>query len=397
MITHEEALARICEHVSPLGPEEVDTYSAVGRVLAGDVRAMVDSPPFNKAAMDGYAVREADVRALPADLELVDSSFAGQPAGRDLGAGKCVEVATGAPVPAGADMVVMVEHTQALPEGRIRVKKVSGHNICAQGEDVQKGQLIGKAGEPLTPLRVGVMAAGGHDRLTVYRRPSIAVLCTGTEVREPGETLAPGQIFNSNGPMLCSLLRRHARELHYLGIAGDVETELRQAVRRGLRSDVFVLAGGVSVGKYDLVPDVLSDFEVAIAFHGCAIKPGKPTLFGVADGSYVFGLPGNPQSAFVIYHVLLRPMLARVSGRTDLPPAYRRARMAEGFRAKPGRKRFVPCRMETPGGELRLRPVEYSGSADITGASAADAFFVVPSGTDGVKESEVVEFFEVCA
>ncbi|MGD2175914.1 MAG: hypothetical protein PVJ27_10965, partial [Candidatus Brocadiaceae bacterium] len=217
MIDYEEALKLVLSECEPCSAEDVDTASACGRVLAQDVEARISSPPFNKAAMDGYAVRAEDVRELPAELEVVGEVFAGKPPGATVGPRQAAVITTGAPVPGEADTVVMVEHTEKLPGSRVRVLKLSGSNICSEGEDVRAGDTVLREGQELTPLRIGIAAAAGYARLRVHRRPSGALLCTGTEVVEPGEEPAGGQIFNANGPMLGALMRPACRSFEYLG------------------------------------------------------------------------------------------------------------------------------------------------------------------------------------
>ncbi len=395
MIAHEEAIQLIRRHVAVLDTEEVETAQCAGRFLAADVVARLPSPPFDKAAMDGFAVRSGDVSKLPVELVVVGESFAGGWPDFSIGPGQCARIATGAPVPEGADMVVMVEHTCELPGEKVRVEKLSGNNVCPRGEDIREGQLVLSAGQMLTPLRVGVAASVGYDRLGVYRRPTVALLCTGTEVVEPPVPVGKGQIYNSNGPMLSSLLAPLSSSFHYLGIVGDREDELREAIAQGLQSDVLVIAGGISVGEYDLVPRLLGELGVELIFHGCAIKPGKPVLFGTRGGSCVFGLPGNPQSCFVVFHVLLRAAVLLMSGAEELPPFYRTGMMRSGFPNKPGRKSFRPCRIEVQDGVNYIVPVAYKGSADIMGASSADGYFVVAPEVELVEEGQPMQFFEV--
>lgn len=394
MISHEEALRLIEARVGLLEPEEVAIADLAGRTLAGDVVSPVASPPFDKAAMDGYAVRASDVRDLPAELEIVGECRAGSWREFDLGAGQCAAIATGASVPAAADMVVMVEHTTELPGGRVRIEKLSGPNICAAGEDIRVGQVVLHSGETLTPLRLGVAAATGHRTLSVRRRPGIALLCTGSEIVEPPETPANAQIYNSNGPILTSLLRPLAADLDYLGAIADRGPELENAFRSGLERDLFIITGGVSVGPYDLVPSVLESLGVENVFHNCATKPGKPILFGKRGKTSVFGLPGNPLSCFVVFNIVLRPAIAHMAGADVIPPLYKTGVMTHGFRNKPGRKTFAPCSVRAEDGVNRIQRLASHGSADIMGASAADGLLVIPRNAERIEAGQVVEFIE---
>ncbi len=395
MIPYEKALELIDLRTAPLGAQEVPTIECGGRVLAEEVIARIPSPPFNKSAMDGYAVRSADVRELPAKLKLVGESLAGGWPDFAVGPGQCAAIATGAPVPEGADTVVMVEHTERLENGVIRVERLSGANICAQGEDVQEGDVVLKPGQLLTPLEAGVAAAAGYARLKVSRKPSVALVCTGTEVKEPGEKISAGQIFNSNAYLLAALLEPEAREFHYLGIVGDDTASVKAAIEKGLESDVLIISGGVSVGPFDLVPDALAAVGVETVFHKVAIKPGMPVFFGRRGGAHVFGMPGNPLSCFVVFHILVRRAFARMTGWSESPPFLAEGRLTRDVRTKGGRRTFRPCHIEAKAGQVLLTPAEHRGSADITGAADADGFFVVPGDVSQVDEGEIVEFFEV--
>lgn len=398
MISHEEALRLIHERVRTLGTESLPLRECAGRVLAADATARVASPPFDKAAMDGYAVRSADVGALPVELQRIGDSLAGSRPDLRIGPGECCGIATGAPVPAGADLVVRIEDTAALPDHRVRILKVSRKNICAAGEDIALGQVVLRAGERLTPLRLGIAAASGHDRLIVYRKPSIALLCTGTEIVEAPAEPRPGQIYNSNGPMLRALLEPLGGAFDYLGIVEDTPAAMEAAVRRGLEKDLLVVTGGVSAGPLDLVPGVLEKAGVRIAFHKCAIKPGKPVLFGTFEQggrtSCVFALPGNPLSCYVVHHVLMLPAIARMSGSEEIAPVYRRGVARKGFPYSTRRKHYCPCRVETIGGVSYLERAPSHGSADIMSACAVRAFMALPPGLEQVADGQELDYFE---
>lgn len=395
MIEYDVAREMMLAETAPVGTERMETAAACGHVLAEDVTARIASPPFDKAAMDGYAVRARDVQDRPADLAIVGEVFAGDFPEFEVGPGQAAVITTGAPVPPGADMVVMVEHTEKLEDNVVRVRRLSGGNICVEGEDIRAGDVVLHAGALLTPLRVGVAASAGYLTVPVRRRPSGALLCTGSEVVEPGEDPAPGQIYNSNGPMLSSLMRPQCREFTYLGIGADRKDELVAQVRRGLESDILVITGGVSMGQYDLVPKALEAAGVEQVFHKVAVKPGKPTFFGTADGTLVFGMPGNPQSCFVIFKMFVEPAIAAAAGREELPPRLETGVMDEGFDNKPGRMNVMPCYVRRGRGAPRIVRCPYHGSADIVGPSEADAYFIVPRGQERVEEGEELSFFTI--
>jgi len=395
MIQHEDALQIIDDHTPVLDTEVVPTRQSAGRVLAEEVAAKIASPPFDKSAMDGFAVGTTDVGELPAELDLVGESFAGRWPDFKVGPGECARITTGAPVPEGADMVVMVEHTSMPAENTVRVEKLSGENICIMGEDVTEGQIVLKPGETMTAIRAGVAAGAGFGQLRVYRKPSCAIVCTGTEVTEPGEEVGPGRIYNANGPMLRALLAPLASKVDYLGIAADSPAAIEEALAAGLEHDLLVISGGVSVGRYDLVGDVLSSLGAETLFHKVATKPGKPVLFARRGRTIAFGLPGNPLSCFVVFHIMMRAAIARMTGSPQRPPEYRTGYMTHALSNKPGRKTFRPCRVAARDGRSAVALVPSRGSADIMGASAANAFLVIPRDCERLEKGEIVEYFEV--
>ncbi len=395
MMEYAEARDLVLAECAPCRTELLPPGDARGYVLAEDVVARISSPPFPKAAMDGYAVRSRDVEHLPVDLKVVGEAFAGKFPDFSLDAGEAAIIATGAPVPEGADTVVMEEHTRTPSDDTVRVLKLSGDNICPEGEDVREGDTVLTAGQVLTPFRIGMAASAGCDRVRVCGRPDCALLCTGNEVVEPGEAPGKGQIFNSNGPMLSSLLRPLAGDFDYLGIAGDDQKELSRLVRRGLEADVLVVTGGVSVGPRDLVPRVLQDAGVRQEFHKLAIKPGKPTFFGTADGTLVFGMPGNPQSCFVIFKMLVEGALAVLSGAANPPPRLEEGVSAESFPNKPARLNVRPCMVDRSRVPPLLHRCACHGSADIVGPSRADGYFLVPRGAERVEKGQSLRFFSL--
>jgi len=395
MISHEEALKIIDEHTPTLGVETVSVEHCAGRIPAMEVKAKIASPPFDKSAMDGFAVRAADVDSLPAELRLVGDSFAGRWPDFKIGPGECARITTGAPVPQGADMVVMVEHTSMPSENTVRVEKLSGGNICMTGEDVAEGQAVLKAGETVSAIKAGVAAGAGFDRLRVYRKPSCAIVCTGTEVIEPGRAIGPGQIYNANGPMLAALLRPLASKVSYSGIAGDSPEAIETAIAAGFEHDLLVVSGGVSVGRYDLVPDALSNLGAETLFHKVAAKPGKPVLFARRGETICFGLPGNPLSCFVVFHIMMRAAIAKMTGSGHRPPEYRTGYMTHALTNRPGRKTFRPCRAQAVEGKNMITLVPSRGSADIMGAGRGNALMVIPGHCDRIEKGETVEYFEV--
>ena len=315
----DEALRRVLERARPLETETVDVAAAAGRVLAEAARSAVDLPPFDSSAMDGYTLRAADT---PGDLPVVERIAAGRPAGRTLQAGEAMAIATGGEVPGGADAVVPIEVVSET-DGVLHVGEavVAGAHVRPRGGDLRQGETIVDAGVVLGAAHVAALAAGGAARLTVARRPRVAVLTTGTELRPPGSKLEPGQIYDANGPMLAALVRSAGGEPEPLQAVTDDAEAHRDALRRGLEHDVLVSSGGVSVGPHDLVRGVGAELGVEEVFWRIAMRPGKPLWFGVRGDTLVFGLPGNPVSSLVCFELFVRPALLALQGhRSPAPP-----------------------------------------------------------------------------
>jgi len=311
----DEALALVLEWVQPLAAEDVPIARAAGRVVAELALAVTDLPPFDSSAMDGYAVRAADT---PGHLTVVGHSAAGKPEARALGAGEAIVISTGAVVPDGADAVVPVERTS----GDVEVEGVRpGDNIRPRGGDARTGDVIVEHGDVLRPAQLGALAAAGVVTVRCTRRPRVSVLATGSELRGPGETLAPGEIYESNTVLLAAQLESAGAEATVLASVGDDESATRAALKRGLESDVLVTSGGVSVGPHDLVRGALAELDAEEIFWRVAVRPGKPIAFAVRGGTLVFGLPGNPVSSLVGFELFVRPALLALQGARVPGPA----------------------------------------------------------------------------
>jgi len=376
----EQALELVMSNTPRLNTIDIALDAAAGRVLAEDVTSDVDLPPFNKSAMDGYAVRAEDVAAVPAELRVVEEIPAGSTPRRALRAGQCAKIMTGAPVPADADTVVMVEHTEPAGEGRVRILRAvsRGANICLLGEDVRRGQVVVAEGTRLRPFDVALAAAAGRTALRVCRAPDVAIVATGDEVVEPDQVPRPGQIRNSNSSAIAARLRQSGIEADYLGIAPDEPAALRAALEDGLRRDVLIVSGGVSMGDYDLVPNVLQELGVELIFRQVAVKPGRPTVFGRRGDVLVFGLPGNPVSTLVIAELVLLPALRRMMGEKAPAPAMLEAVLDAPLSHRGNRRSFRPVVLRWSDGAWRAAPVEYHGSADLAGAARGTAFAAIP-------------------
>ncbi len=316
MIPVEEALEIVLREAQALPAEEVALDDALLRVLAEDVASDLDLPPFDRAAMDGYALRAADVAGAPVALEIVGEVRAGQWPDLAVGPGQAVRIMTGAPVPPGADAVQPVESTQPLDEFRVTIRSAvpAGANVAPRGSEARAGTLLLSRGRVIDPAAVAVLASAGKARVRVARRPVVALLVTGDEIVAVSDTPAPGQIRNSNGPAVAAQARLAGATVRLLGVAPDRQDAIAEALRAGLSADVLVVSGGVSAGDYDLVEPALLGLGATFLFTKVAIKPGAPLVFGRRSGTLVFGLPGNPVSAQVTFDLFVRPALLKMQG-----------------------------------------------------------------------------------
>lgn len=378
LLTIDEALARVLQHSLPLPAEDVPVAEAAGRVLAVEACALVDLPPFRSSAMDGFAIRAADA---PGRLPVIERIPAGIPAGRELGPGEAMGIATGGSVPAGADAVVPIElvHDHGS-DVEIPESVAIGDNVRPIGGDIRAGESILPAGVVLGPAQLGALAAAGVASVRCARRPRVALLSTGTELRGPGETLGPGQIYESNGPMIAAALARAGAEVERLDHVDDDPATHRRALERGLELDVLVSSGGVSVGPHDLVRSIGAALGVEEVFWGVAVKPGKPLAFGVRGKTLVFGLPGNPVSALVAVELFVRPALLALQGASRPGPDYAWGTLAGPLRANDQRDQLVRARSRIEAGEVLLEPVSGQESHMIARAAAADALVLVRRG-----------------
>lgn len=396
MLDPHQAWALIAADLRPLPPIRLALGAGAGHVLAEDVRADRDLPPADRSAMDGYAVRSADLQVCPCLLKFVGEVAAGSSARPRVAPGTCARIMTGANIPPGADSVVMVEDTKEvgnLVEIRSGVKP--GANILRCGEDARKRQVLIRKGDVLDASRIGVCAAVGRAEIKVFRRPRITVLCTGAELRDPEDTVRPYQVRNSNGPALCAALAlRRFDNVTYLALpdkVGRLAIALRQAC---LRYDVILLTGGMSVGKYDLVRQTIEQIGAAVRLHGVAMKPGKPFLFATLPGNRaIFGLPGNPLSALTGFHEFVLPALRLMSGVN--PHACRPSLclpLGSGLTSKGGRVRYILGRLSLGETMSCVVPVESRSSADLVSAGRADGAIVVPANITRMRTGEIVEF-----
>jgi molybdopterin molybdotransferase len=390
LLSLEEALERILGRATPLGPEGVELSAAAGRVLAADALAAVDLPPFPSSAMDGFAVRSEDT---PGRLPIVARIAAGVPAPRALEAGEAMAIATGGVVPPGSDSVIPIEYV-VEDDNNVEIPEhvVHGDNVRSRGGDVGAGDVVVPRGTRLGPAQIGALAAAGLERVVAGRRPRVAVLSTGTELRRPGERLGPGQVYEANGVLLAATFASVGGDVDALPAVADDESSHRAALERGLAADVLVTSGGVSVGPHDLVRRILSDLGVEEIFWGVAVKPGKPLAFGVRGSTLVFGLPGNPVSSLVGAEVFVRPALLALQGATFPGPVFFEGRLGATVRRNAHRDEFLRARSAASKDGVLLDPVIGQESHMIARAAAADALVLAPRGEGELVAGERVRY-----
>jgi molybdopterin molybdotransferase len=390
LLSLEEAIACVLERVEPLPAEAVPLRDGSGRVLADDARSLVDLPPFPSSAMDGFAVRAADT---PGTLPVAARIAAGRPARRALGAGEAMAIATGGVVPDGADAVVPIEYVVDR-DNEVEIPEAArvGAHVRPRGGDIAAGAVVLPAGAVLGPPQVGALAAAGLAEVRCSRRPRVAVLTTGTELRRPGEPLGPGEVYEANGLVIAAALAAAGAVVDELGSVADDEAAHRAALARGLDADVLVTSGGVSVGPHDLVREIEAELGVREIFWGVAVKPGKPVSFGVRGRTLVFGLPGNPVSALVGCQLFVRPAVLALQGAADPGPTYHVGRLAGSVRSNEARDQLLRARVAMVDGTAQLEPISGQESHMIARAATASALVLVPRGDRELRAGETVRY-----
>ena len=378
LLTLEQAQALVLARAHVRPSEAVSVREAAGRITAEPAHALVDLPPFRSSAMDGFAIRAAD---LPGALPVVEQIAAGRPARRALAPGEAMAISTGGVVPEGADSVIpieyVVQHDNTIEAGEaIR----AGANVRPRGGDVAAGDVVVEAGVRLGPAQIGALAASGVAVVACARRPKVAILATGSELAAPGEELALGQIYESNGLMLAAALATVGADIETLPVVADDESAHRAALERGLAADVLVTSGGVSVGPHDLVRAIEAELGVDEVFWRVAIKPGKPVSFGVRGETLVFGLPGNPVSSLVGCELFVKPALRALQGQRDPLPRLEAGLLATPLQRNDARDEFVRARLRLDRNDVVLEPLSGQESHMIARAAAADALVYVPRG-----------------
>ena len=392
MIELEKAFEMVRENCFEMETEHLEVEKITGRVCMEDLFSKIDMPPFDKSAMDGFAFKhtEGDGR-----YRKIGTLQAGGFSSIELGEDECASIMTGAPLPAGADTVIMIEATEQEGDDiHFRKTPPRGSNICYKGEDIKKGELIFEKGRMIKSSDIALITASGYSKVKVSKIPGISVLNTGTEIIEPGNDLKFGQIYNTNGIMLRSLCEKYGLKTKYLGIAQDDESSLTEKISEGMKSDILLISGGVSMGEFDLVPEILEKLGTEKIFHKIRIKPGKPVFFGKKGKCLIFGLPGNPLSNFVGFELLVKTAVKKMTGENNSVPLFMKGFIQNSFSHKGNRKNFYPAEIKNENGKVNIYPVISNGSADIFSLSKSNGFLVADINRSKYEPGDEIEYIE---
>ncbi|MHC4488320.1 MAG: molybdopterin molybdotransferase MoeA [Planctomycetota bacterium] len=386
IVPFEKALTTVLDSACLLGTERVDIAHAANRILAEDVKSDIDMPPFDKSAMDGFACRRAD---LANELSMVESIRAGYVPKKTVGPNQCSKIMTGGVVPPGADCVIMKEYVEIPTENTVRfIGEETADNICQKGEDIKTGDIVLRRGTRLEPQHIAVLASVGKAQPMVAKRPRVAVIATGDELVEPASKPGPAQTRNSNSFQLAAQAKSTGSIATNYGVAGDTTGHIDSMFKKATEeNDVVIFSGGVSVGDFDLVPEILKQNGIDLLFEKIAIKPGKPTVFGVSERVYCFGLPGNPVSTFVLFEILVKPFLYKLMAYNYRSPNVQMPLGETLRRKKTIRQRWFPVAITETG---TVKPVEYHGSAHINSLSGADGLVSMGVGIAEIEKGTIV-------
>ncbi|MUP36720.1 molybdopterin molybdotransferase MoeA [Labilibaculum euxinus] len=386
MITFHEALKTVKNATKKLDTETINLADCLNRVLAEDVLSDMSIPPFNKSAMDGYACKQSD---LANNLEVLEIIAAGSAPSKAVGNNQCSKIMTGAMVPEGADTVIMIEHTEEIDDNHIRfTKDKTKSNICLKGEDILENDVVLKRGTRLKAQHISVLASVGCANPLVFRQPKVATIATGSELVEPDQKPEISQIRNVNSWQLQAQLQKMGIRGNSLGIVADSKEATKEAMVKCLEeNDVLIISGGVSVGDFDYIPQILKELGFNIWFHTLMVKPGKHTVFATCREKYVLGLPGNPVSSFVQFELLGKPLLYRLMGHDYNAPMVRMPIASDYKRKRTDRLEFLPVRFNA---DNQVVPISYHGSAHINAFTLANGIMAVPREVDEFTEGEFV-------
>ncbi|MBL7103370.1 MAG: molybdopterin molybdotransferase MoeA [Bacteroidales bacterium] len=391
MIKFEEALKIVENSAFILDNERVDFKESLNRVLAEDIKSDIEMPPFDKSAVDGYACKKED---LFNELEVIEIIPAGKVPEKDIAKNQCSKIMTGAPMPKGTDTVVMVEDVEETGENKIRyLKSKVKNNICYRGEDIKEDEIVLKKGTLIKPQHIAVLATTGSVNPMVYRQAKVAVFSTGDELVEPDKKPSVSRIRNSNAYQLLAMVKNAGAIPEYTGIASDTEESTREMITKAFkRNDIVILSGGVSMGDFDYVPQILEELGVELKFKSIAVQPGRPTVFGIREKQFIFGLPGNPVSSFVQFELLVKPFIYRLSGFNYIPVRINLPMGKDYIRKKSTSLSWLPVRIYDNG---EVYPIEYHGSAHINALTSANGLISVPIGQTILKKGDLVNVRQI--
>jgi molybdopterin molybdotransferase len=391
IISFEKALETVMDSSFRTRTESIPFTSSLGRILAQDLKSDMDMPPFDRSTVDGFACRRSD---LGSELEIIETIPAGKSALKKIEEGECSRIMTGAPVPHGADSVIMVEDSIILPTGKMKFTgKYSKPNISIRGEDIKCGDFVLKTGKQISPQDIAVIASVGCTSISVSKLPVAGIISSGDELVEPDKKPDISQIRNSNAYQLLAQVQRSGGSGRYFGIACDDEEATFKIVEKAIEEcDIVLISGGVSMGDFDFVPSVLERAGVKIIFSRVNVQPGKPTTFGIHPRCLVFGLPGNPVSSFIQFELLVRPLIFRMMGGKWSPVDIELPMKVSYKRKSADRMGLIPVIITE---ERRVLPVEYHGSAHIISMSVAHGIVIIPSGKNVINQGEIVSVRQI--
>lgn len=394
MISFDEAYKKVLENVPLMETVLLPLGDAIGYYLAEDITSDIDMPPFNKSAMDGYAVARDGLHKIPVNLHIQETIYAGESPLKKVSTGLCSKIMTGAEVPLGTDTVIMIENTCLIDNDTVKILKSEQRrtNICKQGEDFQKGEIVLKKHKCIGFSEIALLASVGKNKIKVFKKPKVGIIATGNEIIKYYEKPEKGQIRNSNGPALQALLLQLGISKIQARIVRDEEELLTRTIKENLTNDIILISGGVSMGEYDLIPDILRNLGADILFHKVAVKPGKPLIFARSKENLIFGLPGNPISAMTIFRLIVTPALRKMMGNKDFANNVYKGILTEDYKKKKGRKNFLPASVIYVDGTFRVTPVLSHGSADVLSMTKSNALFILDEDIEKVRKNSVVEF-----
>lgn len=393
MISVDEALRIVLKKGKKLLPRKVRLENAAGLCLAENIKSDLNMPPFNRSAMDGYAVIAKDIKP-PVDLDVIENIRAGYNPKKKVGRGQAAKIMTGSVVPKGADTVIKVEETKSLDNDRkVRILKETkkGANIARKGEDVRFGKIVLSKGTRIRAQEVGILAAVGANYVKVHSTPGIGIISTGDELVDITHKPKPWQIRNSNSYSLAAQARQIVTDVDILGKVNDNKSEIRKLIQKGLKKDILILSGGVSMGEYDLVGGVLLDLGVKIFFEKVALRPGKPTVFGMKGDKLVFALPGNPVSTFVTFELFVKPCIKKMMGFTSYGHPILQAELEKDIKIKKKRREYRPALLRQEDSGWKVSLVDWHGSGDLFSITKANCLLIIRESVEKLNAGDMVE------